>query len=272
MLWYLPPPLPRELGCLRDKRHRKRWNPEKAEKRTDWPCVLPSLPFLWSHRISLRALFAKPMEGKARAGRLQESSRRRGTADTLVPPGLANSLYSRLPWRQRRRCSLGGAHIHPGEGNGTHSSTPAWRSPWPEEPGGRQSTGSQRAGHAWATSLSPSHTAQSSPPPSERLTTRLRSAIKALSSHRVVIYKAWGKAGTVGRGARAATVLMCAFPAPGRNPGLHSFLTAALTDCRTLHGPTPPMHHFTGQEATRPTRASLGQNRGAGGAASLLGA
>ena len=35
-----------------------------------------------------------------------------------------------------------------------HSSTLAWRIPWMEEPGGLQSTGSQRVGHDWATSLS----------------------------------------------------------------------------------------------------------------------
>ena len=29
----------------------------------------------------------------------------------------------------------------------THSSIPAWRIPWTEEPGGLQSTGSQRVGH-----------------------------------------------------------------------------------------------------------------------------
>ena len=29
----------------------------------------------------------------------------------------------------------------------THSSTLAWRIPWTEEPGGIQSTGSQRVGH-----------------------------------------------------------------------------------------------------------------------------
>ena len=29
----------------------------------------------------------------------------------------------------------------------THSSTLAWRIPWMEEPGGLQSTGSQRVGH-----------------------------------------------------------------------------------------------------------------------------
>ena len=29
----------------------------------------------------------------------------------------------------------------------THSSIPTWRIPWTEEPGGLQSTGSQRLGH-----------------------------------------------------------------------------------------------------------------------------
>ena len=34
----------------------------------------------------------------------------------------------------------------------THSSILAWRIPWTEEPGGLQSTGSQRVRHDWATS------------------------------------------------------------------------------------------------------------------------
>ena len=41
-----------------------------------------------------------------------------------------------------------------GEGDGTHSSTLAWKIPWMEEPGGLQSMGSRRVGHDWATSLS----------------------------------------------------------------------------------------------------------------------
>ena len=35
----------------------------------------------------------------------------------------------------------------------TYSSILAWRVPWTGEPGGLQSTGSQRVGHDWATSL-----------------------------------------------------------------------------------------------------------------------
>ena len=42
----------------------------------------------------------------------------------------------------------------------THSSTLAWRIPWTEEPGRLQSTGSQRVGHDWATSLTHSLTCQ----------------------------------------------------------------------------------------------------------------
>ena len=36
----------------------------------------------------------------------------------------------------------------------THSSTPAWKISWMEEPGGLQSMGSQRVGHNCVTSLS----------------------------------------------------------------------------------------------------------------------
>ena len=38
-----------------------------------------------------------------------------------------------------------------------HSSSLAWKIPWTEEPGGLQSMGSQRVGHNWATSPSPSN-------------------------------------------------------------------------------------------------------------------
>ena len=41
----------------------------------------------------------------------------------------------------------------PGEETG-HSSIPAWRIPWTEEPGRLQSTGSQRVRHNWVTLLS----------------------------------------------------------------------------------------------------------------------
>ena len=40
------------------------------------------------------------------------------------------------------------------EGNGTPSSTLAWKIPWTKKPGGLRSMGSLRVGHDWATSLS----------------------------------------------------------------------------------------------------------------------
>ena len=43
--------------------------------------------------------------------------------------------------------SIPGLGRAPGEGNGLHSSTIAWKIPWTEEPGRLQSMGSQRVGH-----------------------------------------------------------------------------------------------------------------------------
>ena len=43
--------------------------------------------------------------------------------------------------------SIPGSGRSPGGGMATHSSILAWRIPWTEEPGGRQSTGLQRLGH-----------------------------------------------------------------------------------------------------------------------------
>ena len=40
-----------------------------------------------------------------------------------------------------------GLGISPGEGNGTHSRTVAWKTPWAEKPGRLYSMGSQRVGH-----------------------------------------------------------------------------------------------------------------------------
>ena len=40
------------------------------------------------------------------------------------------------------------------KGMATHSSVPAWRIPWTEEPGGLQSMGLQRVRHDWANNTS----------------------------------------------------------------------------------------------------------------------
>ena len=63
------------------------------------------------------------------------------------PASLVAQMLKRLPatwqtWIQ----SLGQADPLEKE-MATHSSTFAWKMPWTEEPGGLQSTGSQRAGH-----------------------------------------------------------------------------------------------------------------------------
>ena len=42
-----------------------------------------------------------------------------------------------------------GSGWSPGGGHATHSSIPAWKIPWTEEPGGLQSIASHRVGHDW---------------------------------------------------------------------------------------------------------------------------
>ena len=69
----------------------------------------------------------------------------------LVASQLKTSLVAqrikRLPAMQETRVrSLGSEDLLEKE-MATHSSIPAWRIPWTEEPGGLQSTGSQRVGH-----------------------------------------------------------------------------------------------------------------------------
>ena len=62
-------------------------------------------------------------------------------------------MVKRLPtMRETRVPSLGWEDLLE-KGMATHSSIPAWRIPWTEEPGGLQSMGSQRVEHDWVTSL-----------------------------------------------------------------------------------------------------------------------
>ena len=48
-------------------------------------------------------------------------------------------------------------NIYPDKAMAPHSSTPAWKIPWMEEPGRLQSMGSLRVGHDWATFTFPFH-------------------------------------------------------------------------------------------------------------------
>ena len=52
------------------------------------------------------------------------------------PPVIRETWVLYLDWEDPRE-----------EGMATHSSIPAWRTPWAEEPGGLQAMGSQRVGH-----------------------------------------------------------------------------------------------------------------------------
>ena len=61
-----------------------------------------------------------------------------------------------LPMQEAWVQSLGGEDPLEEE-MATHSSILAWRIPWTEEPGGRQSMGSQRVRHEWVTEHSCTH-------------------------------------------------------------------------------------------------------------------
>ena len=66
---------------------------------------------------------------------------------------LTNLLVKASDYNAEDPGSIPGSGRSPGEGNGNPLSILAWRIPWREEPGRLQSTGLQRAGHDWATSL-----------------------------------------------------------------------------------------------------------------------
>jgi len=57
------------------------------------------------------------------------------------------SAGRRIHLQMEDLASIPGLGRSPGEGNGTPSSTLAWKIPWTEEPSKLQSTGSQRVGH-----------------------------------------------------------------------------------------------------------------------------
>ena len=56
-------------------------------------------------------------------------------------------MVKNLPAMQETRVRSLGQEDPMEEEMATHSSILAWRIPWPEEPGGLQSMGSQRVGH-----------------------------------------------------------------------------------------------------------------------------
>ena len=64
----------------------------------------------------------------------------------VLSPALAGGFFTTAPPGKPRVQSLGWKDALE-EGMATHSSIPAWRIPWTEEPGGLQSMGSQRVRH-----------------------------------------------------------------------------------------------------------------------------
>ena len=63
---------------------------------------------------------------------------------------LGGSVVKNLPAIQEKQVRSLGLEDPLKEEMATHSSIPAWRIPWTEEPGGLQSVGSQGIGHNWA--------------------------------------------------------------------------------------------------------------------------
>ena len=64
---------------------------------------------------------------------------------------LVAQLVKNLPAMQETRVQFLGGEDPLENGTATHSSIPAWRIPWIEEPGGLQFMGPKRVGHDWAT-------------------------------------------------------------------------------------------------------------------------
>ena len=73
------------------------------------------------------------------------------TPCTLVTQGLVAQMVKNLPAMQEKWVQSLEQKDPLEKGMVTHSSIPAWRIPWTEEPSGLQSMGSQRVGHNWAT-------------------------------------------------------------------------------------------------------------------------
>ena len=65
----------------------------------------------------------------------------------IEPGSLVAQRLKRLPATQETWVRCLGREDPLEKEMATHSSSLAWRTPWTEEPGGLQSTGSQRAGH-----------------------------------------------------------------------------------------------------------------------------
>ena len=101
------------------------------------PLTAPLCP-LWRTTAKAAEKRLKPL---LPAPGVAESHRTEGTGASLM----AQTVKNPPAMQETPVHSLGGKDLE--KGMATHSSILAWRIPWTEEPGGLQSTGSQRVGH-----------------------------------------------------------------------------------------------------------------------------
>ena len=92
---------------------------------------------------------------RTRVAKSQIRLERLGRKHTLLFGGFPGSPVVKHPPANAEGAgvvgSVSGLGRSPGGGHGNPSSIHAWEIPWTEEPGGLQSTGSQRFGHNWVT-------------------------------------------------------------------------------------------------------------------------
>ena len=88
-------------------------------------------------------------EGRVAEGEEGRRKRVKSLLSTERIPRWLSGNRTRLPMQEPQETQVQplGWEDPLGEEMATHSSTRAWRTPWTEEPGGLQATGSQRVGH-----------------------------------------------------------------------------------------------------------------------------
>ena len=120
------------------------WNSDYRNLGAGWVCEDPLLSFVW--------WWSPPVCSPAGQGAF---IREPLCFSREWPSGVGQHSDA---WGWASGCGLSGLAAPCGqaleEAMAPHPSTPAWKIPWTEKPGGPQSMGSLRVGHDWATSLS----------------------------------------------------------------------------------------------------------------------
>ena len=155
----------KSLPAMRETRVRSLGSPGKIPWRRAWHPILVLLPGKFHGQRAWRAVVHGVSQGQTWLKRLSSSSiKYTNQGSSLITDGTFNKSFSinslvaqrlkHLPaMRETWVRSLGREDPLEKE-MATHSSIPAWRRiPWMQKLGGLQSTGLQRVGHDWATSL-----------------------------------------------------------------------------------------------------------------------